>query len=264
MSEHHLDEAIAIIFDGTGLGDDGTLWGGELFFVNQKSFTRSGHLKPFPLPGGTNAITSPWRTALAFCDSLTNSECAKRFQKTEEEINTIRMCIEKSINTPMTSSIGRLFDAAAALLQLSPDQITYEAQAAIKLEQLAQKSHFEKKPLEYIILQFQDKIIIDPQLMMDELLLSDKKNSIDLAFRFHVTIAHMILDFSLFAIKNNPTYANKNIVLSGGVFQNKLLLKLTTELLQQHDLNPIQSILFPPGDGQISLGQAMIARGNNI
>jgi hydrogenase maturation protein HypF len=174
------------------------------------------------------------------------------------------MCIEKSINTPMTSSIGRLFDAAAALLQLSPDQITYEAQAAIKLEQLAQKSHFEKKPLEYIILQFQDKIIIDPQLMMDELLLSDKKNSIDLAFRFHVTIAHMILDFSLFAIKNNPTYANKNIVLSGGVFQNKLLLKLTTELLQQHDLNPIQSILFPPGDGQISLGQAMIARGNNI
>jgi hydrogenase maturation protein HypF len=263
MAEHQLQEANAIIFDGTGYGNDGTLWGGELLSVNKSGFTRIGHLTPFILPGATNAIISPWRTALSFCDSLTDMECAKKFNQTEEEIKTIRLCIKKKINSPLTSSIGRLFDAASALLEISPINLTYEAQAAILLEKSAMKSNGGKIPFKYQVISNDGKMTIDPSLMMTELLSADKSNfslKQELAFRFHFTIASMILDFSLFAYQNSNQKTDKNIVLSGGVFQNKLLYKLSSELLKSHGFTPLSSRMYSPGDGQISLGQAMVAR----
>jgi hydrogenase maturation protein HypF len=267
MTEHHLDDAIAIVFDGTGFGDDGTLWGGELLSVNRTGFSRLGHLMPFPLPGGAKAILEPWRIALNFCDSRPTHECAKIFNQTEEKVETIRLSIKKGLNSPMTSSIGRLFDAASALLEISPHLLNYEAEAAIKLEKWAMKSPSKSKlAFPYKIILSNGKIILDPSEMMNDLLVADKKlplYKMDLAYRFHFTIANMIVDFSLFAIKHSPHTSEKNIVLTGGVFQNKLLLKLATNLLRDHGLVPIMSKAFSPGDGQISMGQAMIARACN-
>jgi hydrogenase maturation protein HypF len=167
--------------------------------------------------------------------------------------------------------MGRLFDAASAILQIAPQKLSYEAEAAIKLESAAHKSKNSSKAFSYQVLYQDGKVIIDPREMMRELLLkillADKSNEKmfltlqeDLAYRFHYTIACMVLDFSRFALKNNPTEMPKNIVLTGGVFQNKLLLKLSTEKLLDNVISPLISLNFSPGDGQISLGQAMIAR----
>jgi hydrogenase maturation protein HypF len=103
-------------------------------------------------------------------------------------------------------------------------------------------------------------MIIDPKDMMHILLKSEKEKVFELAYRFHFTVAQMILDFSLFALKNTPHLNRSEIVLTGGVFQNKLLYKLTTELLRSRGFSPLTSELFSPGDGQISMGQALIVR----
>jgi hydrogenase maturation protein HypF len=258
MAEHNLKEAVAIIFDGTGFGDDGTIWGGELLFVKEGGYTRLGHLTPYQLPGGASAISAPWKIALTFCDSLSIIECANLFHRSEEEIEIIRKVLKQGINTPLTSSMGRLFDAASAILQISPSRITYEAEAAIRLEKWATNSTAVNNAFHYQATKLNGKILIDPQCIMNELLNADKQKvtSQDLAYRFHYTVAMMILDF---ALEGSHIQNNYDIVLSGGVFQNKLLLKLTTNLLRRNGLTPFIAQYFPPGDGQISIGQALIA-----
>lgn len=271
MAEYNLDEAIAIIFDGTGLGDDNTLWGGELLEVGTTGYSRLGHLMPFRLPGGASAITSPWRVALAFCDYLSSKDCAKIFCQSEEDIDVVRTGLKKEINCPLSSSIGRLFDAVSAVLQIAPQKISYEAEAAIRLETIAQKSKRLSNVFSYQIVLHDGKIIIDPRDMMRELLelvlTVDKLDQVkfhklqaDLAYRFHLTVANMVLDFSRFALERSSAKKPLKIVLSGGVFQNKLLLNLSADLLKSNGISPIISNEFSPGDGQISLGQAHIAR----
>lgn len=259
MAEHNLLEAIAIIFDGTGFGEDGTIWGGELLFVKEGGYTRLGHLVPYQLPGGASAISCPWKTALTFCDSLSTNECANLFQRKEEEIEIIRTIFKKGINTPLTSSMGRLFDAVSAILQISPARISYEAEAAIKLESCAINSSADNNAFHYQVIHKDGKMQIDPRDIVNDLLMADKQKftTQNLAYRFHYTVAKIILDFAL----EGAHITNLNdIVLSGGVFQNKLLLKLTTDLLRTHGLTPFISQQFPPGDGQISIGQTLIAR----
>jgi hydrogenase maturation protein HypF len=271
MTEYNLDEVNAIVFDGTGWGEDGTIWGGELLAVSKNGYCRLGHLLPFSLPGGTSAITSPWRIALSFCDFLSIKECSQIFCQSEQTIEIVRTSLKKEINCPLTSSMGRLFDAASAILQIAPQKLSYEAEAAIKLETAAHKSKNSSTAFSYQVLYQDGKIIIDPREMMRELLQkiifvdkSDAKKFLslqeELAYRFHYTIACMVLDLSRFALKNNPTNMPKNIVLTGGVFQNKLLLKLSMEKLLDNGIFPLISLNYSPGDGQISLGQAMIAR----
>lgn len=257
MAEYKLDKATAIVFDGTGYGDDGVLWGGELFIIDQKNYHRVGHISPFQLIGGTEAIKSPWRAALGLCSKLPNTEIAKILNKEIEQIEILKKISHKNINSPFTTSIGRYFDAISAILNIAPDTISYEAEAAIKLEKVAQTSlSKEKNKFNYNIIESDNEFIIDPQSIIEELLVAKSLSIPTTAFRFHFTIAHIILDFAQFAQKQNNS---NNIVLSGGVFQNKLLLSLTIELLRIHQFNPIISKQFSPGDGQISFGQAIIA-----
>ena len=261
MAEHQLSNAVAIIFDGTGFGDDGTLWGGELLNIKNSHCTRIGHLKPFPLVGGSSAITSPWKTAIPFCDSMSDQECATLFLQEPEKIQTIRSALKKNINAPLTSSMGRLFDAVSAILEIAPLHTSYEAQAAIKMEKSARYSKQEKIPLRYKSINSEGKITIEVKEIIDNLL-ELKKNNIqtnDLAFRFHFTVATIIRDFVLFA-RRDLSLQSENIVLSGGVFQNRLLVSLAMDLLRDHQCIPYISKLYSPGDGQISMGQAIIAR----
>lgn len=259
MAEHNLTEAIAIVFDGSGYGDDGTIWGGELLFVKEGGYKRLGHLVPFQLPGGESAIMNPWKTALSLCDSLPADEAAHLFHRSIFEVEMIRLSLKKGINAPLTSSMGRLFDAVSAILQISPEHLTYEAEAAIKLEKWAVHSRSIKKAFSYQKNFKEGKVLINSKDIVNELLKARKQteSTKELAYRFHYTVALIILDFALFAAHLQNL---NDIVLSGGVFQNKLLLTLSIDLLRAHGLTPYFSQKFPPGDGQISLGQALIAR----
>lgn len=258
MAEHNLNEAIAIIFDGTGYGEDGTLWGGELLHVEVGKFSRLGHLLPFALPGGNSAINSPWRTALSLCDFLSIKECSLILNRPEDEIRNVRMVLDRKINSPLTSSMGRLFDAVSAILGIAPDTISYEGQAAIRLEKWA-SSGSKNLQLPFSLSYSEGKILIDPRDLIKALIAADKTvySREDLALSFHCAVAKMILDFALEGSKN---LSLKKIVLSGGVFQNKLLVKLSCDLLRSQGFTPYISERFSPGDGQISLGQAVIAR----
>ena len=124
---------IGVAFDGTGYGTDGTIWGGEFLVADLAGFERGGHLAPVPMPGGAAAIRQPWRMAAAYLDGNSDLDVAQRNQ---DRWAAVTAMARRSVNSPLTSSAGRLFDAAAALLGVR-DAINYEGQAAVELEQLA-------------------------------------------------------------------------------------------------------------------------------
>jgi hydrogenase maturation protein HypF len=242
-----------LIFDGTGYGPDGVIWGGEVLIGNCYQVSRFAHLKAVPLPGGDAAIRKPSRMALSTLwayDLPWEDGLAPVQALTETELLVLENQLEKGINAPLTSSMGRLFDSIAALIGVR-QSISYEAQAAIELEALA-----DKNELGYYAWQMDgDRINIKPMLVA---ILADIKHHETvpvISARFHNTLAQMSLEI---AKAVNQQHQIDQIVLSGGVWQNQLLLEKTYQILEENGFHPLIHRQLPPNDGCVAFGQAMV------
>jgi hydrogenase maturation protein HypF len=257
MAEHGLDgthPVIGVAFDGTGYGEDGAVWGGEILIADYKSYQRRFHLEYFPIPGGDAAIKKPARTALALLWSLGLEWDEKltpvgEFPSQDQVI--LRAQLERKINTPMTSSMGRLFDAAAALAGVR-QQVNYEGQAAIEFEALADSAEGGK----YSFGLDQDTIRVGSAV---EALIGDVLAGIHvskISARFHNGLTASIVEICL---KIKSETGIDEVALSGGVWQNITLLRRTLSLLKEGGFRVYIHREVPTNDGGLSLGQAVIA-----
>lgn len=258
MAENGLrSTVIGIAFDGTGYGTDGKIWGCEFLVADHAHFERRAHLKYLPLPGGDAAIKKPYRTAIAYLSHLLGSEEALFLKQrvNPEELYTIQQQVRREIYTPFTSSCGRLFDAVASILGIC-DTITFEAQAAMALEFVADGKF--GKPYGYNLVEDEGTFIVDPKRLIEEIV-HDYKHSVpprEIARRFHATIVEFASEIcSLLREADNIN----QVVLSGGVFQNVLLLRGLSRELRENGFEVYTHSRVPTNDGGISLGQAVAA-----
>lgn len=232
---------IGVAFDGTGYGPDGTIWGGEFLIASLTGFERIGHLAPVPMPGGAAAVRQPWRMAAAY---LGDSVPGWR-----PEWDAVIAMARNGVNSPLTSSAGRLFDAAAALLAVR-DEINYEGQAAVELEQLADPTVQDAYPVRV------DDLIVQGIDLLHAILSDRGAPRPVIAARFHNGVAAAILAACVQARDRSRL---STVALSGGVFQNVLLLTRTAELLADNGFRVLTHRRVPANDGGISLGQAAIS-----
>ena len=262
MVDNEIQEpVIGVSFDGTGYGNDGHIWGGEFLIADYHRFQRKGHLEYLPLPGGDAAINRPYRIAISYLYTLLGEEglsrelpCLKGVDELELEL--IKKQIDKGINTPLTSSCGRLFDAVSALIGVR-GQIDYEGQASVELEMVAYDGQADGSYPFNIVVQDGVRVIKLRELFWA--IVSDILRGIPayaISGRFHNTVAQMISQVcSQMAKETGITM----VALSGGVFQNRLLLRKVTAALDAVGLFTIIHSQVPCNDGGISLGQAVIA-----
>lgn len=262
MAENHLDgKVIGIALDGTGYGTDGAIWGGEVLIADYEGFERPAHLQYFPLPGGAAAIHEPWRIALGLLYRNFANEfptAAPLFFKDidSRKQNVVVQMIEREVNSPLTSSCGRLFDAVAALIGIR-SIVNYEAQAAIELEMAAHDSTDEGVyPFD---LMKQDSGWEIGTRTLFESIVQDIGNQVhpnDISRRFHNGLAAV---FAELAEHIRSSSALNRVCLSGGCFQNTLLFESLRGLLRQRDFEVYFHTEVPAGDGGLSLGQALVA-----
>ncbi len=260
MAEHGLNNrppVIGVAFDGTGYGDDGAIWGGEFLIADYAGYERVAHLRYVPLPGGDRAIREPWRMALAHLSAagITWEEdfapVSYGRRLGEDHLAVLQSQIARGLNAPPTSSMGRLFDAAAALAGIRPI-VNYEAQAAIEFEALVDEHETAYYSLDYA------KEIIDPASAWAALL-ADMRASVDIgrvAARFHNGVARLVRDV---CHDLRLERGLNDVVLSGGVWQNVTLLRKSLALLEEDHFNVLVHRLVPPNDGGLALGQAAVA-----
>ena len=248
------EPVIGVCFDGTGYGSDGAIWGGEFLLGGYNGFERLFHLAYTPLPGGDAAISKPARSALAHLWKA-NIEWDPGFESsqslTNSELSILKNQLQKGINSPLTSSMGRLFDAVSSILGICQFS-TYEGQAAIELE--AQADPLEKGFYAFSLNGDQ----IDTGTMWIELIddIHNKKNVSVIAAKFHNSIARMVLS-TCSAIRIST--GCEVVALSGGVWQNIRLLASTIDYLTDAGFKVMIHRQVPTNDGGISLGQIMIA-----
>ncbi|MFZ3019324.1 MAG: carbamoyltransferase HypF [Gallionella sp.] len=258
-AEHHVTEPVlGLALDGVGLGTDGSAWGGELLRVEGVSCERLGHLAPLSMPGGDRAAREPWRMAAAVLfDLQRGDEIAYRFPAQAGAVTVLGM-LQKKLNCATTTSMGRLFDAAAGLLKVREIQ-SHEGQAAMLLEGLAE-SHGRVEPLQagYTLtpspLKGKSGALLDFRPLLAEL--ADCKNTAYGAALFHATLADGLSTWTLRAsVQNNI----KQVALGGGCFLNNVLSQALAENLSAHGMRVLTAQQLPPNDGSISFGQASIA-----
>ena len=273
---------IGVAFDGTGMGADGNIWGGEFLVADYRDYKRVGHLEYLPLPGGAAAIKRPYRTAIGYILTLLGEDAlnaviaseAKQSQLvsigqvSEVEINVIKRQIERKINSPLNSSMGRLFDAISALLGIR-GAIDYEGQAAVELEMAAYSGVIARSVSDDAIPanneSYPYRIVKNEGIKIVRLrdllaaVIEDSHQGISkslISLRFHNTVARIIDEMSrLIADETGIT----QVSLSGGVFQNRLLLRRSISLLESSGFEVFAHREVPCNDGGISLGQAVIA-----
>jgi len=265
MADNEVDSpVIGVALDGTGYGSDGRIWGGEFLVADYKGFQRMGHLEYLPLPGGAAAIKKPYRTAAGYLLKLLggnslNHKLAFLKQIDAVEIELINRQIQTGLNSPFCSSMGRLFDAVSALIGIRTE-IDYEGQAAIELEMAAYNA-FDKvgdKGYPYSIIDNDGVSIIHLKELFSSIVedLYRGVSKATISARFHNTVAQMICEMC--QLIANRTGINQ-VALSGGVFQNRLLLREVVPLLEAADFAVLIHKQVPCNDGGISLGQAIIA-----
>jgi hydrogenase maturation protein HypF len=265
MAENNLknENVIGVAFDGTGYGTDGNLWGGEFLICNFKDFKRFAHFEYIPLIGGEKSIKEPYRMAFSYLYKIYGEnyknlkiDWVKRINP--KNLEMFKILFLKRINSPLTSSCGRLFDAVSSLLGVR-DYINYEGQAAIELELLSYKSlkkNYKKYSYEFV--KEKEGIVIKFRNFLEEII-SDLEKNIpreDIGLNFHYSIASLIEE--LCSLIRNQAKINK-VVLSGGVFQNIILLNFVFKLLRKKNFEIYINQKVPTNDGGISLGQAVIA-----
>ena len=243
---------IGVAFDGTGYGTDGTIWGGEFLAADLATFERGGHLTPVPMPGGAAAIRQPWRMAAAYLGA--DSDGLDVVRRNQAHWPAIRSMARRGVNSPLTSSAGRLFDAAAAILGVR-DAINYEGQAAVELEQLADPAEAGAYPAALEAGQpFQIRGADLLHGVIDDL--TSGVPAPVIAARFHHGVAALI-EAGCVAMRDR--YGLRTVALSGGVFQNSLLLHATVARLEARGFRVLLHSRVPCNDGGISLGQAVVA-----
>ncbi|MEV0084885.1 carbamoyltransferase HypF [Saccharopolyspora sp. NPDC050642] len=245
---------LGVAFDGTGYGGDGSIWGGEFLVADLTGFRRQGHLEPVPLPGGTTAIKQPWRSAVAYlaeCGNLTPDLDVLQRNANWAEVAALSRWDR---HAPPASSAGRLFDAVAAILGVR-DLINYEGQAAIELEQLADTTEAGEYPVSISggpVLRVRGADLVRS-------VVADLRAATPLpviAARFHNGLAAAVVDV---CGRMRDSTGIGTVALSGGVFQNVLLLQRVTMLLDRNGFRTLLHSQVPANDGGISLGQAAVA-----
>jgi hydrogenase maturation protein HypF len=263
LAEHGLTgPVIGVAADGTGYGTDGAIWGCEIMIADLLDFQRLMHLAYVPLPGGDQAVHQPWRVAAAYLaqaygDAFLALDIPFVNNLDRPKWHVLSQMISKKLNSPVTSSLGRLFDAVAALIGLR-GSVLYEGQAAIELEQLAStyKGRLESYPFSIEKDQIPAQLDVLP---MFRAIVSDIQHDIStaqIAARFH----HTITDLLATACGEAREQSGLNMVaLSGGVFQNRLLVEQLVTRLEAMSFQVFINRRVPPNDGGISLGQIAIA-----
>ena len=253
---------IGVAFDGTGYGTDGTIWGGEFLIAGLAGFERAGHLAGVPLPGGPAAIRQPWRMAAAYLDAAYPDgppEGLAVERRNERRWDNVISMARRGLNSPVTSSAGRLFDAAAAILGVR-DLINYEGQAAIELEQLAdpaetgsyQAAIDQSGTGQGGLLRVRGADLI--RGVTDDLAVGVEIGVI--SARFHNGVA-AVIEAGCLLLRERHGLAT--VALSGGVFQNQLLLNRTVHALERSGFRVLVHSRVPCNDGGISFGQAVVA-----
>jgi len=245
--------ALGVAWDGTGFGTDGTIWGGEFLRSRGKSFERVAHLRTFRLPGGDGAVREPRRSAVGLlfeCDLFEDRSLAPVQEFSPGNLTLLRRMLERGIQSPVTSSAGRLFDAVAALIGVR--QIaSYEGQAAMELEFLAAPGVEES----YVFgLTDGRPCILDWEPTVVSVL-EDLRNAVSpgvISAKFHNTLAEMVVAIAHYA-------GEPRIALTGGCFQNGLLLERAVQRLREDGFEPLWHRNIPPNDGGIALGQILAA-----
>jgi hydrogenase maturation protein HypF len=255
VAEQHLQlPVLGVVWDGTGYGMDGTVWGGEFLRVSDDGFSRVAHLRQFGLPGGERAMREPRRSALGLLYEILGDrafeadgiESIRAFRDNEKRV--IRQMLRQSVNTPLTSSAGRLFDAVASITGLC-QSASYEGEAAMKV-QFAAETHRENSCYEFALSNSEQPVVVDWELMVLSIL-DDMRNSVPvgmIASRFHNTLVQMITAVA-------EEVGETHVVLTGGCFQNRYLAERSiNELASVGYVTHINRIV-PPNDGGIALGQ---------
>ena len=263
MAEHAVEageRVIGFAFDGTGYGPDGAIWGGEVLIASYDRFERRTHLRYVPLPGGDAAVRRPYRAALAqlwtaglaWTPDLPPVQCASA-----DEVAVLRRQLERDVVCVPTSSMGRLFDAVSSLLGVR-HLATYEAQAAIELEWIAAPHVDDARDYRFDV-SGED---VDPAPVLGAMI-DDLRHGCPtgpMAAGFHVAVARLIAEQA--DVLNQETGIAR-VALSGGVFQNVLLLRLARTALRARGLSVLTHRVVPPNDGGLALGQAAVAGGTN-
>lgn len=256
MAEHGLTgRVLGVILDGTGFGIDQTIWGGEFLLGDYRQFERFAHLRPIPLPGGDRAIREPWRVALSYLleAGLSSDELCPSIER--QAVKVVEQMIQRRFQTPMTSSMGRLFDAVAALARVR-QTVSFEGQAAIALEQLATDCQ-DTASYPYEIHGMSPGVIDFAPMICS--IVEDRHRDVSagvIGRRFHNTLVDVITDVCSQICHESSV---DRIVLSGGCFMNALLTVEVSERLTQHGFTVYRQTRIPTNDGGLALGQLAIA-----
>ena len=258
MADNQIEgEVIGVAMDGLGYGADGRMWGGEFFVANLAEAERIAHLGYMPMPGGAKAIREPWRMAAAYLQQTFGEDFVDLDLQFVRELDrkkwkTLNQMIAGGANCPETSSMGRLFDAVSSLLRLR-DFTNYEGQAAIELEQIADETTVDTYEF-----QIDDAGVIRAEplvrAIVDDLLARVPVSII--STKFHSAVADLIVRV---AVTTRERYQLNRVVMSGGVFQNLVLLRTALVKLAAAEFEVFTHCRVPTNDGGISLGQAAIA-----
>ena len=256
IAEHKLKRpVIGVIYDGTGLGEDGKIWGGEILVGTLGAFTRAGHLKYCLIQGGDKATEEPWRSAVSYLHELGESYLGGLTDIGDLTYSTVKAALQGGLNCNESSSMGRLFDCISALLGLC-SKTTYDAQGAIILERIADRQ--VESSYEYEITKDKDCTIIGYQHMIKSILADMRKGrkASEISCKFHNTIAAATVEA---VAKIGREYGLREVVLSGGCFENLLLLDRLVKSLEGKGFKVYFNEKLPCNDGGISFGQLAAA-----
>jgi len=263
---------LGVAIDGLGFGADNTIWGGEFLLADYRGYRRMAAFKPVAMVGGVQAIREPWRNTYAhLVAGIGWTEFTEKFSSLElyrylltKPLSTVDRMLERGINVPLASSCGRLFDAVAAALGLCADHALFEGQGAMELEALAERWPSNAEPYSFAITEQDGGLLHLESFPMWYALLEDLGRKAPLgqiAARFHRGLAKAIRD-TVAHIRGSISL--NTVALTGGCFQNKLLLEEVVRLLEADGLSCLLHGKVPTNDGGLALGQAAIAAARHI
>lgn len=275
------NKILGVALDGLGFGEDGTLWGGEFLLADYLTYKRLATFKPVAMPGGVRAIYQPWRNTYAhiastmgwagYKEEFNDLELTKFLES--KPLATYDVMLKNRLHSPLASSCGRLFDAAAAAIGVCREQLAYEGQAAMEMEAMVDENALHRQdpssayPFSISTLDDKNILCMEPEKTWRGLLgdlRADTRKPV-IAARFHKTMANIICTMiDRIASDDQAGYTVDTIALSGGVFQNRLLTELVILQLKSEQYNVITHRQLPANDGGLSLGQAVIAAARSI
>ncbi|GAA0699192.1 carbamoyltransferase HypF [Paraclostridium ghonii] len=261
MFENDIDDkVIGLAFDGSGYGEDNNIWGGEFLICDYKSFKRVGQLKYMQMPGGDNATKEPWKMAISLINQLNLKDFNFNIlnHMKDKDYKFILSMLNNNINCTLTSSMGRLFDGVSAILGFK-NRITFEGEACIEIENLAKQSVYTKEYYNFEIQHINEMFIINTDSIINEIL-QDIQSHVSksvISMKFHNTV----VEFSyIICNKLRELYNINKVALSGGVFQNDIILVNLYKKLRDQKFEVLTHKLLPCNDSSISIGQLIVAK----